>query len=497
MSDLYINGEWVEGDGEKFESSNPHNEEVLFETKKASKTQVREAVQAANEAEDKWQEKSKVERAEYLWDIYYEIKENYEELGEIVSKECGKEISEGKADATEAYHMVEFAAGLGRHPDGEAIPSEISSKDSYMMRKPVGTIGCITPWNFPIAIPVWHIAIPLVYGNTIVFKPSEETPFCGKKVAELFSELPDGVFNLVQGSGEVVGNSLVGHDGINVVQFTGSANVGWNINEKVSGDYNKSAACEMGGKNAILVTDKADMEIALNSAIMSSYKTTGQRCVSSERLIVHEDIYDEFKKKFVELSKQINIGNPLEDDTFMGPLINEAQVKKFNHYNKLVQSDNEAKVLLNMADLDRDSGHYVGPFVYEVEWLPEKKFLSEEVFGPHIALIKYSGDVENGIEINNDVEYGLAGAVITEDYRQMNKYRDKAELGLSYANLPSIGAEVQLPFGGIKKSGNGKPSARGIIEFCTERTAWTVNNSKDIELAQGLSSDIKLEEDEN
>lgn len=494
MSDLYINGKWVEGEGEELRSFHPHDEEVFHRTRSATKSQVKESVSAAKNAEEKWKELSKVDRAEYLWEVYDKIKEDVDNLGKIVSKECGKEISEGKADVTEAYHMVEFAAGLGRHPNGEIIPSEIPSKDSYMRRKPVGTIGCITPWNFPVAIPVWHICIPLIFGNTIVFKPSEKTPYCGKKVAKLFDNLPDGVFNMVQGSGNPVGKEIVDNSKTNVVQFTGSAEVGWKINEKVSDDYHKSAACEMGGKNAVLVTDEADMDIALNSGIMSSYKTTGQRCVSSERLIVHSDIYEDFKDKFVKLSKQIKIGNPLDEETFMGPMIDKSQLKKFKQYNKLVREDEDTNVLLDMEELDRDSGYYVGPFVYECEWDNGKDFLTEEVFGPHVALIEYNGDIEEGIRINNDVDYGLAGAVVTEDYRQMNKYRDKAELGLAYANLPSIGAEVQLPFGGIKKSGNGKPSARGIIEFCTERTAWTVNNSKDIELAQGLSSDINLED---
>ncbi len=500
----YIDGEWVEGDGsETFESVNPANDETLGEFHAGVESDVDRAIEAADEAFDEWRELSHIDRAEYLWDIYHELRERTDELGEIVTKECGKEISEGKADVVEAAHMVEWAAGDARHPKGDVVPSEIGSKDSYMRRKPRGVIACITPWNFPVAIPFWHMAVALVEGNTVVWKPSSVTPWCGQIIAEMFEDvgIPDGVFNLVQGFGSEVGNPLVDDERIATVLFTGSSEVGHAIADTVGGEPGKLAACEMGGKNGIIVTEDADLDVAVHSAIMSSFKTTGQRCVSSERLIVHTDVYDEFKERYVELAENVAVGDPLDEDTFMGPLTTTDQVEKFGQFNQLAR-DEGATVLVDREDLDdaeipdgHEDGHWAGPFVYEIGYDPELRCLKEEVFGPHVALVEYDGDIERAVEIHNDTPYGLSGAIISEDYRQINYYRDHAEVGLAYANLPCIGAEVQLPFGGVKKSGNGYPSAREVIEAVTERTAWTLNNSKDIQMAQGLSAEITTQDD--
>jgi aldehyde dehydrogenase (NAD+) len=499
----YIDGEWVDGHGEEtFESHNPATGESLGEFRQGTEADVDEAIAAADAVEDEWQSLSRIDRAEYLWEIYHELKDRHQELGEIVTKECGKEISEGKADVAEAWHMVEWAAGDARHPKGDIVPSEIAEKDAYMRRKPRGVVGCITPWNFPVAIPFWHMAVALVEGNTVVWKPAEQTPWCGQIIAEMFDDvgIPDGVFNMVQGFGDA-GARIVDDDRVDTVLFTGSAEVGHEVAQKVAEDPGKLAACEMGGKNGIVITEEADLDIAVHSAVMSSFKTTGQRCVSSERLIVHEDVYDEFKERFVEVAEKVAVDDPLDEDTFMGPAIEAGHVEKIQKYNELAREEG-ANVLVDRADLDEDEipeghedGNWVGPFVYEVDYDPDLRCIKEEVFGPHVALIEYSGDIEDAVEIHNDTPYGLAGAVISEDYRQINYYRDNAEVGLAYGNLPCIGAEVQLPFGGVKKSGNGYPSAREVIEAVTERTAWTLNNSKDIQMAQGLSADIKTEDD--
>ncbi|WP_144799083.1 aldehyde dehydrogenase family protein [Halorubrum depositum] len=499
----YIDGEWVSGAGsETFESENPATGESLGEFRRGTPDDVGRAVDAADEAFDEWREFSRIQRAEYLWDVYHELRERTDELGEIVSKECGKEISEGKADVVEAAHMVEWAAGDARHPSGDIVPSEIPAKDAYMRRKPRGVTGCITPWNFPVAIPYWHMAIALVEGNTVVFKPAEQTPWCAQIIAEMFDDagIPDGVFNMVQGFGDA-GNAIVEHDDVETVIFTGSAEVGHLIQDKLGGVAGKRVACEMGGKNAIVVTEEADLDVAVHSAVMSSFKTTGQRCVSSERLIVHTDVYDEFKERFVEVAADVAVGDPLDEDTFMGPLIEAEHYEKVAEYNQLAR-DEGVNVLVDRTDLDADEvpdghedGHWIGPFVYEADPDEDLRCTHEEVFGPHVALLEYDGDIERAVEIQNDTEYGLAGAIVSENYRQINYYRDRAEVGLAYGNLPCIGAEVQLPFGGVKKSGNGYPSAREAIEAVTDRTAWTLNNSKEIEMAQGLSADIKTKDD--
>jgi aldehyde dehydrogenase (NAD+) len=499
----YIAGEWTEGHGtERFESTNPATGETLASFPRGTEADVREATAAAAAAFDEWRALSYIDRAEYLWEIFRELRARHDELGEIVTRECGKEISEGKADVTEAWHMVEWAAGNARHPHGDIVPSEIASKDSYMRRKPRGVVGCITPWNFPVAIPFWHMAVSLVEGNTVVWKPAEQTPLCGQIIAEMFDDtgIPDGVFNLVQGHGDT-GAAIVDADTVDTVLFTGSAEVGHEVARQVAEDPGKNTSCEMGGKNAVVVTSKADMEIALHSAVMSSFKTTGQRCVSSERLIVHTDVYDEFKSEFVDLAESVAVGDPLDEETFMGPLADAEQIEKFRTYNQVAR-DEGATVLVDRADLDdeeipdgHEDGHWVGPFAYEIDYDPDLRCLTEEVFGPHVALVEYEGDIERAMEIHNAVDYGLTGAIISEDYREINHFRDRAEVGLAYANLPCIGAEVQLPFGGVKQSGNGSPHAREAIETVTDRTAWTLNNSRDIEMAQGLSADIRTREE--
>ncbi|AGB32676.1 Aldehyde Dehydrogenase [Natrinema pellirubrum DSM 15624] len=514
----YIGGEWTEGSGDTFESENPATGETLATFRRGTAAEVDRALEAADEAFEEWRELSYIDRAEYLWDIYHELRERHQELGEIVTKECGKEISEGKADVTEAWHMVEWAAGNARHPHGDVVPSEVAGKDSYMRRKPRGVVGCITPWNFPVAIPFWHMAIALVEGNTVVWKPAEQTPWCGQIIAEMFEDagIPDGVFNMVQGFGDA-GAAITDDERVDTVLFTGSAEVGHGIADKVGGEPGKLAACEMGGKNGIVVTENADMDTAVHSAVMSSFKTTGQRCVSSERLIVHEDVYDEFKERFVDIAQDIAVGDPLEESTFMGPAIEADHVEKIHRHNELAREEG-AEVLVDRFELEDSeipegheegaataadgersgsyaNGHWVGPFVYEIDYESDLRCLNEECFGPHVALLEYSGDIEDAVEIHNDTPYGLAGAIISEDYRQLNYFRDHADIGLAYANLPCIGAEVQLPFGGVKKSGNGYPSAREAIEAVTERTAWTMNNADEIEMAQGLSADITTSED--
>ena len=499
----YIGGEWVDGESEEtFDSIHPGTGARLATVRRGTPADVERAVGAAEAASEAWRALSYIDRAEYLWDVYHELRDRTDELGDVVTRESGKEISEGRADVVEAAHMVELAAGNARHPHGDVVPSEIASKDSYMRRRPRGVVGCITPWNFPVAIPYWHMAISLVEGNTVVWKPAEQTPWCGQVVAEIFDDagLPDGVFNLVQGYGDA-GNAIVEDDRVDTVLFTGSAEVGHRVDETVGGRAGRNACCEMGGKNSVVVTENADMDIALHSAVMSAFKTTGQRCVSAERLVVHSDVYEAFGERFVDLAEDVAVGDPLTEETFMGPLADADQVAKFERYNDMVRSHDDATVLVDRAELaateipdGHDEGFWAGPFVYEVPPETDLDPFREEVFGPHVALVEYEGGVERAVGIQNDTAYGLAGAIISEDYRQLNYYRDHAEVGLAYANLPCIGAEVQLPFGGVKKSGSGPPHAREVIDAVTERTAWTLNNSKDIQMAQGLSAEIRTDE---
>jgi aldehyde dehydrogenase (NAD+) len=489
-----IRGRWHESaSGKRFESLNPADtREVIGTAPCSNASDVDAAVRAAREAYPMWKAMSRVKRGELIDNLAQLIKRDLNALSELVTRECGKPINEGRADVVEALHMTQYVAGMARMPHGEIIDSEIAEKDAYILRKPKGVVACITPWNFPVAIPLWTILPSLLEGNTVVFKPSEDTPICGHVLAELFVEagFPPGVFNVVHGPGEDAGDPLVHHPEVDVVVFTGSYDVGRYIIQECAKQH-KFAAVEMGGKNAVIVLDDANLEIALNAAILSAFKTSGQRCVSSNRIIIHEKLEPEFTPRFVELAKRINIGNGLREDTFMGPLINEQGVEKYLYHNQKAIEEG-AEVLLPggvLKDGEYQYGHFVAPFVYRMRHRADSFALKEEAFSPHVAIIPVS-DLDEAIHVYNDTKYGLAMAVITEDYRKWRYVRDHCEFGVGYVNLPSIGAEVHLPFGGVKGSGNGHPSASALFDAVTHKVAFTVNHATEIKMAQGLSAKI-------
>jgi aldehyde dehydrogenase (NAD+) len=376
-------------------------------------------------------------------------------------------------------------------PNGFTISSEVAAKDAFILRKPKGVVACITPWNFPVAIPLWVVLPSVLAGNTVVFKPSEETPICGHRLAELFHEagFPAGVINVIHGTGQDAGDPLVKHKDVAAILFTGSRAVGKYIQQVAAGDMYKFAATEMGGKNATIVLEDANLDIAVPAAALSGFKTSGQRCVSSGRIIVDRKIEKEFTQRLVDTVKRIKVGNGLQDDVFMGPLINDEGVEKWKFHREKALEEG-AEVLIDGSELkegDYSCGNFVSPFLYRLEHKPNSFALREEAFSPHVAIIPVDG-MEHAVEVYNDTDYGLAMAVITEDYRKWRWVRDHAEYGLGYVNLPSIGAEVHLPFGGVKGSGNGHPGAEGIIDSVTHRVAFTVNHAPEIIMAQGLST---------
>lgn len=490
-----IRGKWQESvSGARFESLNPADtRQIVGTAPRSTPDDVNQAVHAAREAFESWRRMSRVKRGEYIDQLAQLIKRDLNALTELVTVECGKPLNEGRADVVEALHMAQYVAGMARMPHGEIINSEIADKDAFILRKPKGVVGCITPWNFPVAIPLWTILPSLLEGNTVVFKPSEETPMCAHKLIELFVEakFPAGVINLVQGFGEDAGDALVRHPEVDVIVFTGSYAVGRHI-EKVCGEMHKFCAVEMGGKNAVIVLEDANLDIAVHSAVLSGFKTSGQRCVSSNRIIVHQAVEPEFTKRFVAAVREIKIGNGLAPDTFMGPLINRQGVEKYLMHNQKAIEEG-AEVLLPGGELKEGElahGHFVAPFVYRLKHSHESFVLREEAFSPHVAVIPVSS-TEEAVEVYNDTQYGLAMAVITEDYRQWRYVRDNAEFGVGYVNLPSIGAEVHLPFGGVKGSGNGHPSASTLFDAVSHKVAFTVNHSLEIQMAQGLGTKLR------
>jgi aldehyde dehydrogenase (NAD+) len=410
-----------------------------------------------------------------------------------MARECGKVLTECKAEVIEGLHMIQYVFGTGRMPVGQVLASEIPEKDAYVRRKPWGVVAVITPWNFPFAVPLWMLGPSLLEGNTAVFKPSEDTPAIGQRLAELFVEagFPPGVLNLVHGDGEV-GEALVRNPEVNVVLFTGSYEVGQRIQQLSAEHYDRIVAAEMGSKSAVIVCADARLDLAVNCALISAFKTSGQRCVSAGRVLVAETIFPEFSKRLVAAAKRLRVGDPLNSHNFTGPVIHRGAVEKIERYNELAKEEG-GEVLLDGGRLthgEHAAGCYLSPFIYRMEHHPGVRSIREEVFGPHLALIPFRTN-EDAARIYNDTPYGLSMAVVTEDYRAMRFFREECEFGMGYVNLPCIGAEVHLPFGGVKKSGNGHPSAAGLVEAVTHKVAWTVNHGTEVKMAQGLTTDVE------
>jgi aldehyde dehydrogenase (NAD+) len=489
----YIDGEFTRNRPD-FSSYCPYTEEPIGIFPMSQPMDVCEAVDAAKKAFLKWRSLSRVVRAEYFDRLCQVLKARSQGIAHMISQETGKPLNESVAEVNEALHMAQYTFGMGRMPCGEVIASEIAAKDSYVFRKPKGVIGVIAPWNFPFAIGgFWCAAPALLEGNTVVFKPSEDTPIVGQIIAELYNEagFPPGVFNLIHGDG-VVGSLLVRHHDVVHICFTGSAQVGRDIRKACANSWDKSCSCEMGSKSAVIVFADADMDLALAACVASAYKLSGQRCVSAGRLIVEHQCIMEFMAKFVEMSQKIKIGDPFEENVFMGPIINASQRHRIEGFNEKTKCHSEdIQILLEGKRLDR-KGYFLTPHIYTGKWRPKNyyqgseraTFFREEVFGPHVAIIPFD-DLDEAIDIYNDTEYGLSLGVCTNDFKKARECRDRCDFGLGYWNGGSIAAESHLPFGGVKKSGNGWPSAAGTFQAVIHEVTWTVNHGP-LAFPQGL-----------
>lgn len=471
-----------------FASINPSTEEPLCYFPQSTNEEVDRAVASAKNALPAWRALSRVKRAEYFDNLAGCIKNMNNLLVEVISRETGKTRNESYAEVIEALHMTQYTFGMGRMASGEVVSSEIAAKDSYVIRKPKGVVAVIAPWNFPFAIGgFWCAAPALLEGNTVVFKPSEDTPWVGGLTAHLYREagFPDGVFNLVHGDGRV-GDHLAKHKDVKHICFTGSADVGQHIRKVCADSWDKSCSCEMGSKSAVIVFDDADYDLALSACVASAYKLSGQRCVSAGRLIVQQKIFDKFCKDFVALSQKVNVGDPFEsDDVLMGPLINESQLARVLMFNSHASKCPKTEVLWTGGKIDR-KGYFLRPFVYRTEWFAneDRDFLKQEVFGPHVSLIPFK-DVDDAIRIYNDTDYGLSLGVVTNDFKKARECRERCDFGLGYWNGGSIAAESHLLFGGVKKSGNGWPSAAGTFDATCHKVTWTINHGG-LAFPQGL-----------
>lgn len=473
-----------------FVSINPSTEEPIGYFPQSTAAEIDEAITAAEKAFYAWKSLSRVQRAEYFWKLAKLIELKTDKIAVAISVETGKSLNESKAEVIEALHMTQFCFGKGREPSGDIIPSEIPERDSYVIRKPKGIVAVIAPWNFPFAIGGFWCAGPsLLEGNTVVFKPSELTPMVGQITAELFQEagFPPGVFNLLHGDGNV-GAYIVDDDRIDHIAFTGSAEVGKLIRQACADSDHKTCSCEMGSKSAVVVFEDADLDLAVQACLNSAFKLSGQRCVSSGRLLVQRSILEQFKEKFLNEVSNVAMCDPFTSPKGLsfGPLISETQKNRVESFNALVEADSDATILWTqiVGNENNHMGYFVRPFVYQVEWA-NKPYLKQEVFGPHVAIVPFN-DIDDAIRIYNDTKYGLALGVCTNDYRKMREIRNNCDAGMIYFNLGSIGAESQQVFGGVKASGNGWPSAAGMFDAVVHKVAVSVNHAESLNFPQGL-----------
>ena len=483
----YINGQWTGGSQQAaFDSKNPSTKEIIGSFPQATQSEVDSVYHFARDSFYGWRSFSRIQRAEYFLKLANLIEERREELARTISEETGKTYNESIAEVNEALHMAQYAFSTGRMPYGEAIASELPEKDAFMLRKPKGVVAIVAPFNFPFAIGGFWCAGPaLVEGNTVILKPSEDTPLVGQLTAELYHEagFPPGVFNLVHGDGEV-GDMLI-HQDVDHVCFTGSADVGMHVRKVCAESWHKTCSCEMGSKSAVIIHEDANYDMAMAACLASAYKLSGQRCVSAGRLIVHRSLYHQFAEEFAARSAMLKTGDPFDENTFYGPLVNKQGLEKVSKFNSIVFDDKEADVLLAGVRVVTD-GLYMTPTVYKTEWR-DAPYLKNEVFGPHVSIIPYER-VDEAINIYNDTDYGLSLGVVTENFKVARRIRNECDFGLGYWNGGSIAAESHLGFGGVKKSGNGQPSAARTFRSVTHEVAWTVNHGDSLNFPQGMNT---------
>ncbi|MFN2389995.1 MAG: aldehyde dehydrogenase family protein [Actinomycetota bacterium] len=469
----FINGDWVAAaSGATFESRNPADRrEVLGTFARSSRADVDRAVEAATAAYAQWALTPVPQRADYLLRIALLLEQRKEDLSETMTREMGKTLKESRADVQEGIDFAHYMAGEGRRFAGQTIPAELRSKLYMTFRHPVGVVGLITPWNFPIAIPLWKIAPALVAGCTSVFKPAEDTPLCAALLIDMFREVgvPPGVVNLVNGYGEDAGAPLVDHPDVRMISFTGSLEVGRMINEKCARSM-KRCSLELGSKNALIVMPDAQLDLAVEASAWGAFATSGQRCTATSRLIVHEEIRPEFTDRLLDRVSGMKVGNGLEPDVELAPVINEQQKNRVLEYISVGQQEG-AKLLHGGDELtgkDHENGYFVAPTVFD-DMTKDMRIAREEIFGPVTGIMNV-GSVEEAIAIANGTDYGLSCSIYTHDITNVFKAVQQLEFGVVYVNAPTIGAEIQVPFGGMKNTGNGHREA-GPQSF-DEFTEW-------------------------
>ncbi len=491
MAELYknfINGKWVEAkSGKTFENRNPADRRDLIGLFPASGPEdVEEAVSAAKKAFAEWRLVPAPKRGEILYRVGELLRQRKEEIARAMTREMGKILKETRGDVQEGIDTAYYTAGEGRRLFGETTPSELPDKFAMSLRVPVGVCGLITPWNFPMAIPTWKLFPALLCGDTVVLKPAEDTPYTAVKLFELLEEagIPPGVANLVHGVGEEAGAALVRHRDVRLISFTGSTAVGREI-AAVCGQSLKRVSLEMGGKNGQIVMEDADLKLALEGALWGAFGTTGQRCTATSRLILHRQIKKELTDMLVERAEKIKIGDGLDESVEMGPLINEAAREKVHGY---VQIGKEEGARLLTGGTVSEKGKWLQGYFYRPTLFdrvtPDMRIAQEEIFGPVLSVIEVQS-FEQAIEVLNGTPYGLSSSIYTRDVGRAFRALRDIEAGITYINGPTIGAEVHLPFGGVKETGNGhREAGTTVYDIFSEWKSVYIDYSGRLQKAQ-------------
>ena len=484
----FVNGEWVESHtGQFFENRNPAAvSEVVGMFPRSDARDVAEAVEAAAEAFRRWRLVPAPRRAEILFRAAQRLGERKEDLAVDMTREMGKILVETRGDVQEAIDMGYFMAGEGRRQQGQTLPAEMPDKFAMSVRMPLGVCGLITPWNFPVAIPSWKIFPALVCGNTVVIKPAEDSPLSCYHLVSILAEagLPRGVLNLVNGFGEEAGEALVNHPEVRMISFTGSTTVGRRISQVCAGSF-KRCHLEMGGKNAILVMEDANLDLAVDGAVWGAFGTTGQRCTASSRIVVHKKVCREFLDRLVERAEALQIGDGLNPAVQMGPLINRQQWETVQQYVQIGLQEG-ARLACGGRPLQgpehADGFFHTATVFADVD--PRMRIAQEEIFGPVLSVIPCE-DLESAIEIGNGVRYGLSASIYTQDVNKAFVAMRDLYTGIFYVNSPTIGAEIHLPFGGTKDTGNGHREAGVVVlDTFSEWKAIYVDYSGKLQRAQ-------------
>ena len=473
--------------GRTFESRNPaHHDDVIGVFPRSDAADVDDGVRAAQAALRGWRSTPWPARGEIILRAAELLASRKEELARLMTREMGKVLVEARGDVQEAIDMGIFIAGEGRRAFGETVPSELRHKWAMTMRQPFGVVGCITPWNFPIAIPSWKVFPALMAGNTVVLKPAEDSPMCALRFAEVLEEagVPAGVINVVFGYGEEAGDALVKHPDVKAIFFTGGVATGRIVAEKC-GRMLKKCSLELGGKNAIVVLADSDLDLAVDGALWGAFGTAGQRCTATSRLIVERPALDAFTDRLVSRAAGLRLGDGLNDAVDVGPVINERQLGRVHEYTKIGIA--EGARCVTGGEVARDGaladGWFYTPTVF-TDVTAHMRIAQEEIFGPTTAVLAVDS-LDEALDVANSTRYGLSLSVYTNDLRCAFRAIDELESGIVYVNAPTSGAEIQLPFGGVKDTGNGHREAggRALDEFSEWKSIY-IDHSGHLQRAQ-------------